>query len=508
VERASWRRGRLRGAAVVLAGLALVAPIMTVPAQATVQAAAQGPTVKLLVAQKTISLPRYDGQVFLDPGVWVASLGSALQFDVQRVTYARPVTIAQVIHLPGGGTTTVALPRSVLDGFNGLRNFLGLTVRNSQGQVVKRGRIGFCPDTFDPERATPDSPASSPYPQQCAAFDPFQKATVWGVAKGWAVDPFENVGRTYRLALGTYHVTVVINHPYLRLLGISPRNATASVTVKVVPLTIPFGRASLPRRTPAAPLPSLPRNVPVLASAPRTALPDLVPLPSWGISTSHAGKLDLLNFGATVWIGGTSPLDVEGFRSHGSPVMQAYQYFWQNGHVIGRARVGTMGFAGYNHWHFQQFARYQLLNASRAVAVRSHKEGFCIAPTDGVDLLLPHAVWQPNSIGLLGQCGSPTALWVQEYLPVGWGDTYFQTVPGQSFNITHLPNGTYYIEVIANPLKVLHESNMSNDVSLRRVILGGTPGHRTVRVPAWHGIDPETGPPAGPGPLPVPSPVG
>jgi Lysyl oxidase len=507
VKRASWRRGRLRGAAAVLVGLALAAPIMTGPAQATVQPAAQGPTVKLIVAQKTISLPRYGNMVFLDPGVWVASLGSALQFDVQRVTYSRPVTITQVIHLPGGGTTTVALPRSVLDGFNGLRYFLGLTVQNSHGKVVARRRIGFCPDTFDPERATPDSPATSPYPQQCAAFDPFQKATVWGVAKGWAVDPFEEIGRPYRLALGTYHVTVVINHPYLRLLHISPRNAKASVTVKVVRPTDAFGKASHPRRAPAAPLPSLPRNVPVLASAPRDALPDLVPLPSWGISTSHTGRLDLLNFGATVWIGGTSPLDVEGFRSNGSPVMKAYQYFWRNGHIIGRMPAGTMGFAGYNHWHFQQFARYQLLNASRAVAVRSHKEGFCIAPTDGVDLLLPHAVWQPSFIGLGGQCGSPTALWVQEYLPVGWGDTYFQTVPGQSFNITNLPNGTYYIEVIANPQRVLRESNVNNDVSLRRVILGGTRGHRTVRVPAWHGIDPENSPSSGPAPAPTPSPT-
>jgi len=484
---------------------------MTGPAQAAAQPAAQGPTVKLIVAQRTISLPRFGGMVFFDPGVWVASLGSALQFDVQRVTYSRPVTITQVVHLPGGGTTTVALPRSVLDGFNGLRNFLGLTVRNSHGQVVARGRIGFCPDTFDPERATPDSPASSPYPQQCAAFDPFQKATVWGIAKDWAVDPFEDFGRTYRLGLGTYHATVVINHPYLRLLGISPRNATASVTVKVVPPTSLFGSASRTRHAPAAPLPSLPRNVPVLASPPANALPDLVPLPSWGISASHAGRLDLLNFGATVWIGGTSPLDVEGFRSHGSPVMQAYQYFWRNGHVIGRMRAGTMGFdsaKGHNHWHFEQFAEYRLLKSTKSVAVRSHKVGFCIAPTDGVDLLLPHAVWQPNSIGLLGQCGSPTALWVQEYLPVGWGDTYFQAVAGQSFNITNLPNGTYYIEVIANPRKVLHESNVDNDVSLRKVILGGTPGHRTVRVPAWHGIDPENGPPPLPVPGPVPGPTG
>ena len=76
-------------------------------------------------------------------------------------------------------------------------------------------------------------------------------------------------------------------------------------------------------------------------------------------------------------------------------------------------------------------------------------------------------------------------------MPVGWGDTYFQSVAGQSFNLTGLPNGTYYIEVLANPEKVLHETATSNDVSLRRVILGGKPGHRTVRVPALDGIDPE-----------------
>jgi len=80
---------------------------------------------------------------------------------------------------------------------------------------------------------------------------------------------------------------------------------------------------------------------------------------------------------------------------------------------------------------------------------------------------------------------------VQELMPVGWGDTYFQTVAGQSFDITRVPNGSYYIEVVANPQKVLQESDTSNDVSLREVILGGKPGHRTVRVPAVNGIDPE-----------------
>jgi hypothetical protein len=90
-------------------------------------------------------------------------------------------------------------------------------------------------------------------------------------------------------------------------------------------------------------------------------------------------------------------------------------------------------------------------------------------------------------------CGGPEALWVREVLPVGWGDTYYQGLPGQSFDVTDLPNGTYYVKVQANPGGHLYESNMANNVRLRKVILGGRPGHRTVRVPPWHGIDTEGG---------------
>jgi hypothetical protein len=322
-----------------------------------------------------------------------------------------------------------------------------------------------------------------------------------GLARGWAADPAGFSASfpppTVRLAPGTYQVTATIAPPYVRLLHITAADATARVK-----LTVVKGRgccaAAAPKTAPArarglAPLP----RVPSLASPPAAALPDLVPLPSWGISAVHdrrSGR-DLLTFNATVWVGGNSPLDVEGFRSNGSPVMKAYQYFWRNGHVVGRARAGTMGFEkgnGENEWHFEQFARYRLLTASKKLAVISHKVGFCIAPTDPVNLLAPHAVWQPPSTGL-GEftCGSPTALWVQEMMPVGWGDTYTQFVAGQAFDITSVPNGTYYIEITANPQHVLYESNTRNDVSLRKVILGGTPGHRTVKVPAWHGIDPE-----------------
>src|SRR5207253_6078291 len=85
---------------------------------------------------------------------------------------------------------------------------------------------------------------------------------------------------------------------------------------------------------------------------------------------------------------------------------------------------------------------------------------------------------------------SPSALWVQEKLPLGWGDTYAQHGAGQAFTINNVPNGTYYNETIANPEHGLREPNTANDVTLRKIILGGTPGHRTAKVPAWHGIDP------------------
>src|SRR5215472_16090903 len=288
-------RGGLRSAATAIAGLGLVAATIPGAALASARQAGQGPTVKLIAAQNVITVPKFGKQrVFLDPGIWVASLGSPLEYDVQRVTYLQPVTITQVIHLPGGGTRITALPRSLLDGFNGFRDFVRLTVKNTKGTVVARERAGFCPDTFNPERAALDSPATSPYPQFCAS-DPFQKADVWGIAKGWAVDPFGGFGfggSGLRLALGTYRVTMSINRPYTGLLHVSPADATASVTVRVVKATGCCGPSRPQGRAPARPLPSLPRNVPILANPPRASLPDLVPLPSWGITTRSLGHHD------------------------------------------------------------------------------------------------------------------------------------------------------------------------------------------------------------------------
>jgi hypothetical protein len=489
-------RWALRYAAVAAAGLTAVAALPGGPAAA--QSASASPGLKLIAAQRHITVPKFGKFAFLDAGVYVVALGSAMQFDVQRTSYAKAITAEQIIRGSGGQVTQRPLPRKWFDGWLGLKNFLRVTIKNPSGKIVANQLTDFCPGGFSQQRSSPNAPPRTPFPFGCGG-NPFEFGTVWGLQRGWGADA---VGGRFRLRLGTYQLTVHLTSYWQRYFHVPAAMAARAVTIHVVKARrcrfICSSPASRHRTNRSHPLASHPASVPILHNPPTRVLPDLSPLPSWGINVIHqrgrTSQSQAIAFGATVWIGGHARLDVEGFRSNGSPVMRAWQYFYKNGHVVGRTRAGTMGFdglPGHHHWHFEQFAQYRLLGANKTTVLKSRKVGFCIAPTDSINLVLPHAMWQPGFTGFGGACGSPQALWVREELPLGWGDTYFQYVAGQSFNITNLPNGVYYIEIIANPRHVLHESNYKNNISLRKIVLGGTLGARTVKVPAVHHIDPE-----------------
>ncbi|MEV5316679.1 lysyl oxidase family protein [Streptomyces sp. NPDC052687] len=220
--------------------------------------------------------------------------------------------------------------------------------------------------------------------------------------------------------------------------------------------------------------------------------PDLRSLPAWDIAITDGedgdvpGK-DYLAFSANVWNAGPAPLVVDGFRSPGKDLMDAYQYFYDaNGKQVGYTPTGTMEWdprIGHEHWHFTDFASYRLLSADQTKEVRSGKEAFCLANTDAIDYTVKNANWHPYNTDLSTACGQQNSISVREVLDVGSGDTYTQYRPGQSFDITDLPNGTYYIQVIANPEKRLKETDLDNNVALRKVVLGGKPGARTVTVP-------------------------
>ncbi|MCQ4198738.1 lysyl oxidase family protein [Streptomyces coelicoflavus] len=228
------------------------------------------------------------------------------------------------------------------------------------------------------------------------------------------------------------------------------------------------------------------------ASVPDVPKPDLRSLPAYGIVVTDGDKdipgKDYLAFSANVWNAGPAQLVVDGFRSPGKAKMDAYQYFYDaKGKQVGYTPTGTMEWdprPGHMHWHFTDFASYRLLKADQKEAVRSGKEAFCLANTDAIDYTVKNANWHPYNTDLSTACGEENSISVREVLDVGSGDTYSQDLPGQSFDITDVPNGTYYIQVLANPEKRLKETNLDNNSALRKIVLGGKPDARTVTVPA------------------------
>lgn len=369
-----------------------------------------------------------------------------------------------------------------VEDWRGLPDFFEATVTDAAGAVVQRRAQSFCPNGYEQQRIDPDGSDRSTFPQGCYGM-PFTVGSRWGIDEGWA----SRVGGRFALKVpnGTYTVTMTIAERYRELWDIPAQDASSTVDYRVrngtreTPHRV---RATAPREAQPGPRP----RVPVDTTPDPATLPDLRTLPAFGISTETRGRKDWLAFGADAWVGGSSLLDIEGFRRADEEVMDAFQYFYDGEQVVGRARVGEMDYdtrRGHHHWHLLQFASYRLLDATQQHVTSSKKQSFCIVPTDPVDLSLDNAERRPWSTGLESACGDRDALWIRETLPVGWGDTYYQNRGGQDFNITKVPNGTYFIEVAANPTGELFESDTTNNVSLREIELKGRRGARVVCVP-------------------------
>lgn len=473
----------------LLVSLFVTSLLVLLNAAPATAAAPATPRLELRAPSTSMDVVRYGrGPVFLELGITLVAHDAPFELRVARETYDDPIRVWQVFHRPGGEKLT-ELPGGILEGWTGLDRFLVIEVRH-HGELVRRRVPDVCPGGWQSERFDDSGPFNPTYPMGCG-WNPLTLGAVWGIDEGWSATPSMS-NAFVRIPDGRYTVDVSIAPRYQTLLGVAPEDASVRVAIRVVTSSgcdfceRAVAEESIARRrlTPA----------PTVVAPDPTITSDLVALPAYGIGIDHSRRgRDYLTFGADVWNRGPAPLLVEGFRVEGEDRMDAYQYFTQDGDIVGRAAVGSFDFdhrPRHQHWHFLQFARYRLLDAGQVSAVRSKKQAFCLAPTDPIDLTVDGAMWRPDSLGFT-QCGGETAIWIREVLPTGWGDTYYQGVPGQSFDITDLPNGTYWIEVRANPAGLLYDGDPSNDTELREVILGGSPGRRTVSVPPYHGIDTE-----------------
>ncbi|HEX6009530.1 MAG TPA: lysyl oxidase family protein [Actinomycetota bacterium] len=449
--------------------------------------AADPPTVRLFAASTHVTAERGRNDViFVDPGIWVASEGGAFELRASRPDYDTPPSLVQTDASTGSVLRT--LPSEMLDGWGGLRDFVHLRVRDPDGTVVLSDDLPFCPNTYYRARLSDEGPLNSIYPYICGG-SPFTRGTVWGIDAQWAVSAFSDFGIEFRAPRRHYRMRVHIDPAWTAALGIAPENARADVQITVVPRGSLRSSPTRPATTSAQPGP----RVPTVTTPDPQSLPDLMALPAWSISISSRRGRDILGFNATEWNGGPGTLVVEGFRGIDEGGMDAFQYFLVDGEPIGRAPVGQLEFhATHQHWHFEEFTRYTLLDETKTQVQVSGKQSWCLANTDAIDLSVQNANWGALAGDLFTMCGGSGALWIREILDVGWGDTYAQFSLDQAFDVTNLPNGRYYIRTTVNPTGMLLEGTTSNNVEDRLIKLRGKPGARQVIVPPWHGIDTES----------------
>lgn len=248
-----------------------------------------------------------------------------------------------------------------------------------------------------------------------------------------------------------------------------------------------------------------------------THLPDLVPLPAWGVYADssvvgttaadlildtaqgrdpYAGGRKAIRFGTTIANIGRHSLEVVGVptptgdAADPARVAASQCVRFAGPRVAGGGRVcqeykpvGSLVLhPQHGHFHIDGFAQYRLLKdrggkpdtSPTGVVSRSEKVGFCMGDTDwlGQGRLLADTGWYR-------ECRHTTphvpATFRQGVSPQ-WGDSYGSDLPGQHLVVDKVPDGVYWIAVTVNPgnspgAVKLHETTLANNVSYRRIRL-------------------------------------
>ena len=105
----------------------------------------------------------------------------------------------------------------------------------------------------------------------------------------------------------------------------------------------------------------------------------------------------------------------------------------------------------HQHYHFEHFANYTLLDSNGVTVASGHKVGFCLTDVHS---------WSPTANP------SPKYGCTFQGIQSGWADVYEAGLPCQYIDITGVPSGDYTLQIVVNPDNVLPESNTNNNVTL------------------------------------------
>lgn len=207
------------------------------------------------------------------------------------------------------------------------------------------------------------------------------------------------------------------------------------------------------------PLITFPLPITLAAAARAEVDHDYPGLTRWYLDSESQPGHVLLRFGTLAANIGRGPLHIVGGEPKGAsrPIYQ--RLYTAEGAYLDR-RAGRFIFhPGHNHVHMDAFEQYNLraIDDDRLVAASS-KVSFCL--TDVLWPVTPTiATAATVAIVPLGwNCGAD-----EQGINVGYSDYYGPALPEQWIDVTDVPNGRYWLEVVVDPFHYLQESDETNN---------------------------------------------
>lgn len=353
-----------------------------------------------------------------------------------------------------GASHPVTLPLDGADLSEGIPGMLRITVRRSNGgPVVGRYGMSYCPyQGWDPDILT----VACGYPGLTRSL----VAEIGRRAETFVVGSvYPAAGSPERPPAGRYTATVDLD-PLRHLPDARRSDNAASVHLSVlstekvgVEQNVPGGRIQPPKE--------------VRRDGGR---PDLVPAAPEQLGVAPAGSHRILRFDSLFWNRGNAPLVLHGRRISARRMVVVQQVKGRKGRLIARP-AGSYHLdhrRGHGHWHFRAAARYELITPAGRVVRRSRKVGFCIGDSTPIALRTRFGHVAPDTAEF---CDGARRRTLTMHLFPGWGDLYLQNLPGQAFDVTGLPLGTYGLRITVNPAHSILEATARNNEVVRWLAL-------------------------------------
>ena len=195
-------------------------------------------------------------------------------------------------------------------------------------------------------------------------------------------------------------------------------------------------------------------------------LPDLVPVTTGMVEGSRMdlarqfGRA-LLRFPTTIANAGDGPLEIWGGPSSGNS-QQVFQRIYQRGGGSRDTLAGNFVFhPGHGHVHLEGFATFQLRGRNDdgtpgPVVASGGKTSFCLL---NIDHSFPAATSAAARVEGRGGSSCETI----QGISVGWADVYGADLEDQWIDVTDIPDGDYFLEIVTDPDNNITETDETNN---------------------------------------------